>query len=94
MNSCTSQMMKRKITLYVEWLKRLDTLLNELTNQNSNKSPKLLSQRIRKRYNKTLRTSVINIPMSPPSLAVDILTEDYFDNIFHGIIVFDKKVYF
>ena len=28
--------------------------------------PKLLSQRIRKRYNKTLGTSVINSLMSPP----------------------------
>ena len=35
------------------WLKRLDTQLNELINQNSMKSPKLLSQRIRKRYYKT-----------------------------------------
>ena len=43
----------------------VDTQLNVPTNQ---KSPKLLSQRIRKRYCKTLRTSVINSPMSPPSL--------------------------
>ena len=32
------------------------------------KSPKLLSQLTRKRYNKTLETSVINSQMSPPSL--------------------------
>ena len=31
-------------------------------------SLKLLKQRIRKPYNKTLGTCVINIPMSPPSL--------------------------
>ena len=55
----TSPMMTHKITPSVDynlWLKRLDTQLNELTNQ----IPKLLSQRIRKRYNKTLGTSVIN----------------------------------
>ena len=34
----------------------------ELTNQ---KSPKLLTQRIRKLYYKTLGTSVLNSPMSP-----------------------------
>ena len=32
------------------------------------KSPKLSRQWIRKRYYKTIRTSVINSPMSPPSL--------------------------
>ena len=37
------------------------------TNQNSPKSSKLLSQRIRKRYCKTLGTSVINIPLYPLS---------------------------
>ena len=37
------------------WLKQLNTQLNESTNQNS---PKLLSQQIRKRYYKTLRTTV------------------------------------
>ena len=47
---------------YNKWLKRLDTQLNELTNQNSIKSPKLLSQLIRKRYYKILETSVINNP--------------------------------
>ena len=60
-------MMTHKITPSVDynlWLKRLDTQLNEPTNQ----IPKLLSQRIRKRYNKTLGTSVLNSPMSPPSL--------------------------
>ena len=33
-------------------------------------SLKLLSQRIRKRYYKNLRTSVINSPMAPPSLVL------------------------
>ena len=32
---------------YNLWLKRLDTQLNEPTNQNSIKSPKLLSQQMR-----------------------------------------------
>ena len=35
------------------------------TNQNLLKSPKLVSQRIRKRYYKILGTSVINSPLSP-----------------------------
>ena len=34
--------------------------INEPTNQNSIKVPKLVSQRIRNRYQKTLGTSVIN----------------------------------
>ncbi len=38
---------------YNWWLKRLDTKLNERTNQNTVKVPKLLSKRIRKRYYKT-----------------------------------------
>ena len=37
--------------------------------QNQYKFLKLLSQRIRKRYYKTLGTIVITIPMSPPCLA-------------------------
>ena len=44
---------------YNQWLKRLDTQLNKPTNQNSIKSPKLLNQRIKKRYDKTLGTSII-----------------------------------
>ncbi len=39
---------------------------NESTNQNLLNSPKFFSQRIRKRYYKTLGTSVINSPISPP----------------------------
>ncbi len=49
-------------------LKRLNTKLNESTNQTSLKSLKLLSQRIGKRYYKTLETSAINSPLSPLSL--------------------------
>ena len=52
-----------KIPPYVDynlWLKRLNTQLNKPTNEMSLKSPKLLSQRIRKSYSKTLETSVIN----------------------------------
>ena len=50
-------------------VKHLNTQLNEI-NQNVVKSTKLLSQGIRKRYYKTLGTSVINRPMSPPSLLI------------------------
>ena len=61
-----------KITPSVDYsnqLKRLGTELNELTNKKFNKSkPKLLNQQIRKCYYKTLGTSVINSPMSPPFL--------------------------
>ena len=45
-------------------LKLFKTQLNEQTNQKS----MLLSQRIRKRYHKTLGTSVINSPLSTFSL--------------------------
>ena len=44
---------------YNYWMKRLNTQLNEPNNKNSHK----------KRYYKTLGTSVINNPMSPPSLS-------------------------
>ncbi len=70
-NWCTSQMSLHKITLSIDynlWLKRVDTKSNKLINQNSFKFPKLLSYRIRKRYCKTLGTSVINsllFPFSP-----------------------------
>ena len=40
------------------------TQLNESTNQNLTKVSKVVSQRIRKSCYKTLRTSVINSPMS------------------------------
>ena len=46
-------MMIHIITPYVDyfnWLKRLETQLNEPTNQNSVKVPKVVSQRIRKCY--------------------------------------------
>ena len=48
-------------TDYKYWLKRLETKLNEPTKQ---KVPKI----VRKRYYKTLGTSVINFTMSPSSL--------------------------
>ena len=50
---------------YVSWIKCLDTLLNGQTYQINEKSPKLTNK---KRYYKTLGTSVINSPMSHPSL--------------------------
>ncbi len=50
-------------------LKRLDTHFNEPTNQNSLKVPKMVKPtNIIKLYYKTLGTSVINNPVSPPSL--------------------------
>ena len=49
-------------------LRRLDTQLNEPTGQIQQKSPKLLSQR--KLYCITLGTSVINSPLSTPSLVI------------------------
>ena len=52
-------MMTHKISI-----ETMDNKLNELTNPNSIKSPKLLSQR----YHKTLGISEINSPLSPPSL--------------------------
>ena len=39
------------------------------------KSPKLLSQRIRKRHYKTLGTSVINVPLSPLYLFKNIIKQ-------------------
>ena len=54
---------------YDWWLKLWDTQLTEPTNQNL-KSPKMLSQQIRKRNYKTLGTSAINSSMSPPSLSL------------------------
>ena len=57
-------------------LKRLDNQLIETTNQNSMKPPKLLSQRIRKCYYKTLGTSIINISVSPPSLSGSKCADD------------------
>ena len=50
-------------------MKCFDIQLNEPTQIKIQwKSPKLLSQQLRKRFCKTLGTSVINSPMSPPSL--------------------------
>ena len=66
-------MIINKITLSVDYnygLKRLNTKLNESSNQNSLKSPKLFNKQIRKRYYKTLGTSVIKSPMSPSSLFI------------------------
>ena len=67
-NLCTSSKIIHKITTSIDYNQWLNTQLNEQTNKNSIKSPKLLSQRIRKRFYRTLRTSVIINPMSPPSL--------------------------
>ena len=49
-------------------IKLWNTQPNKTTNQNSLKSPKLLNQRIGKRYYKILGTCVINNPLSPPNM--------------------------
>ena len=53
---------------YNLWIKRLDTQLNEQTNQNSTKVHMIVKPTNKKSYCKTLGTSVINSPMSPPFL--------------------------
>ena len=55
--------------------------LNEPINQNLLKHPKLLSQRIRKRFHKTLGTIVINSPLSSPSLASNAIL---YERIFYS----------
>ena len=60
-NWCTSPMKIHKIIPSVDDL-------NDPTNQNLLKSPKLLCQRLTKRYYKTLEASVINSPLFPSSL--------------------------
>ena len=74
-NDDTQNYSLRRLQLMVEMFKHI---LNESTNQNSVKAAKLVSQRIGKRYCKTLGTSVINSPMSPPSLCLIVhnLTRD------------------
>ena len=62
--------------VYNWWLERLDTQLNKPTNQNSLKVPNFVHQRIRKRYYKTLGTSVI--PAQCPSLSLLYYTFLYF----------------
>ena len=49
-----------------QWLKRLDTQLNKPTNHNP--FPKIVKPTNKKRYTKTLGTSVINSPLSTLSL--------------------------
>ena len=63
--------MIHKITPSVDynyWQKRLDTQLNEPTNQNLIKVPKIVKPMNKKVFYKTLGTGVINSPMSPPLL--------------------------
>ena len=52
---------------YIYWLKRLGTQLKK-TIKNSIIAHKVFDPTNKKRYDKTLGTSVINSPMSPPSL--------------------------
>ena len=63
-------MMFHKITHsvdYNQWLKRMNTHLNNLSIKIQSKSFKLLKQQTIKRYYKTLGTSVVNCKMSPHS---------------------------
>ena len=53
---------------YYQWLKRLDAQLNEPINPNTIIVSKVLIQRIRKGYFKTLGTSEINSSMTSSSL--------------------------
>ena len=52
------------------WLKRLDTQLNESTNQNSLNVSKVVKPLNKKTQLKTLGTSVINNPLSSFFLAI------------------------
>ena len=66
-------MMINKLTLsidYNKWLKRLDTELNESTNQYSIKIPKVVKATNKKTLNKTFGIKVINQPMSLSSMVV------------------------
>ena len=58
----------------------MNNQFNESTNQ---KSPKLLSQQIKKHYYKTLVTNAINSPLSPLSLSHSKILKlgEYLDNI-------------
>ena len=65
----TSPMMICKITHSVDfnkWLKRLNTQLNERTNQNSQNVTKVVKSTIKKRDFKTLGTSkiIVHFPLS------------------------------
>ena len=80
-NWCTYPMMIHKITPYLSKLLVEMFELNEPINQNLLKHPKLLSQRIWKRYDKTLGTIVINSPLSSPSLASNAIL---YERIFYS----------
>ena len=64
-NDCTQNLPSYRLIIgFNVWFLNL---MNEST-KIQQKPLLLLSQRIRKNYNKTLVTSIINIPMSPSSL--------------------------
>ena len=76
-NWCTSPMMKHKLPLLYITISGWNVWTPNLMKQPIRiwmKSLKLLSESIRKRHNKTLGTSVINSPMSPPC-------QDYFATV-------------
>ena len=62
------------------WLKCLNTKINETTNQNSLKFPKLLSQRISKRYIKLWRLVLLTIHC-PSSICKITLWQEYMKNL-------------
>ncbi len=72
-------MLIHKITNSVDynmWLNRLFTKLNKPSNQNLFKFPKLVIQRIRKHYYKTLGTSGINSPFSIGFIYTSIIKKE------------------
>ena len=77
---------------YNLWLKRSETQLNELTNKNSIKVSKVTGPTNKNRYDKILWTSLINMPMSPPSLYYNALVRDprnyYQRSEHHNLILF------
>ena len=66
-------MMIHKISSFVDynyWLNRLDTQLNESTNQNSLKVPKVVELTNNKTSLKILGTNAINSPLSHSSVYI------------------------
>ena len=61
--------------------------LTKPTNQNLLKTPKMLSQRLRKDYQNHLGTSVINSPLSPSFL---LILQLYSGKIFWVILIFTR----
>ena len=74
-------------------------LLNKPTNQNSIKFHKVVKELIRKLYYKTLKTSVLNSPMSPPFLSISCVLTNRKNKcrktwFVKNIILFSKRNYY